>query len=103
MYWKALPLRPGRYKVDIAVKDVNGDRKGLWSRGIVVPEYSDDKLATSSLIVADVMEPVPTKDVSTGNSSSGSTKFVRAWPRPMASRRFQAESRPEGELLDASL
>jgi len=74
VYWKALPLRPGRYKVDIAVKDVNGDRKGLWSRGIVVPEYSDDKLSTSSLIVADVMEPVPTKDVSTGQFVIGLNK-----------------------------
>jgi GWxTD domain-containing protein len=66
VYWKAIPLRPGRYKIDIAVKDVNGDRKGVWSHGIQVPEYSDDKLSTSTLIVADVMEPVPTKDVSTG-------------------------------------
>ena len=74
IYWKALPLRPGRYKVEIAVKDVNGDRKGLWSRGIVVPEYSDDKLSTSSLIVADQMEAVPTKDVSTGNFVIGVTK-----------------------------
>jgi len=74
VYWKALPLRPGRYKVDIAVKDVNGDRKGVWSRGIVVPEYSDDKLSTSSLIVADVMEPVPTKDVSTGQFVIGLNK-----------------------------
>ena len=74
VYWKALPLRPGRYKVEIAVKDVNGDRKGVWSRGIVVPEYSDDKLATSSLIVADLMEPVPTKDVSTGNFVIGLNK-----------------------------
>ncbi|MGA2922318.1 MAG: GWxTD domain-containing protein [Candidatus Sulfotelmatobacter sp.] len=74
VYWKALPLRPGRYKIEIAVKDVNGDRKGLWSRGIVVPEYSDDKLATSSLIVADQMEAVPTKDVSTGNFVIGVTK-----------------------------
>ena len=74
VYWKALPLRPGRYKVEIAVKDVNGDRKGLWSRGIVVPEYSDDKLSTSTLIVADQMEPVPTKDVSTGNFVIGLTK-----------------------------
>jgi GWxTD domain-containing protein len=74
VYWKALPLRPGRYKVDIAVKDVNGDRKGLWSRGIVVPEYSDDKLSTSSLIVADVMEAVPTKDVSTGQFVIGLNK-----------------------------
>jgi GWxTD domain-containing protein len=74
VYWKALPLRPGRYKVDVAVKDVNGDRKGVWSRGIVVPEYSDDKLSNSSLIVADVMEPVPTKDVSTGQFVIGLNK-----------------------------
>ncbi len=74
IYWKALPLRPGRYKVEIAVKDVNGDRKGLWSRGIVVPEYADDKLSTSSLIVADVMEAVPTKDVSTGQFVIGLNK-----------------------------
>jgi GWxTD domain-containing protein len=74
VYWKALPLRPGRYKVEIAVKDVNGDRKGLWSRGIIVPEYADDKLSTSSLIVADVMEPVPTKDVSTGQFVIGLNK-----------------------------
>jgi GWxTD domain-containing protein len=74
VYWKALPLRPGRYKVEIAVKDVNGDRKGLWSRGIVVPEFSDDKLSTSTLIVADQMEAVPTKDVSTGNFVIGLTK-----------------------------
>jgi GWxTD domain-containing protein len=74
VYWKALPLRPGRYKIEIAVKDVNGDRKGLWSRGIVVPEYSDDKLSASSLIVADVMEAVPTKDVSTGSFVIGLNK-----------------------------
>ena len=74
VYWKALPLRPGRYKIEVAVKDVNGDRKGLWSRGIVVPEYSDDKLSTSSLIVADQMEAVPTKDVSTGSFVIGVTK-----------------------------
>jgi GWxTD domain-containing protein len=74
VYWKAIPLRPGRYKIDIAVKDVNGDRKGVWRRGIQVPEYSDDKLSTSSLIVADVMEAVPTKDVSTGNFVIGLNK-----------------------------
>jgi GWxTD domain-containing protein len=74
VYWKALPLRPGRYKLSIAVKDVNGDRKGVWSRSIIVPEYSDDKLATSSLIVADEMEPVPTKAIGTGNFVIGATK-----------------------------
>jgi GWxTD domain-containing protein len=75
VYWKALPLRPGRYKLAIAVKDVNGDRKGVWTRGIVVPEYSDDKLSTSTLIVADQMEPVPTKTIGTGSFVIGTMKI----------------------------
>jgi GWxTD domain-containing protein len=74
VYWKALPLRPGRYKLYIAVKDVNGDRKGIWSRSIMVPEYSEDKLATSSLIVADQMEPVPTKAIGSGSFVIGTMK-----------------------------
>ena len=74
VYWKAIPLRPGRYKLYVAVKDVNGDRKGVWSRSIVVPEFSDDKLATSTLIVADQMEPVPTKEIGTGSFVIGTTK-----------------------------
>jgi GWxTD domain-containing protein len=74
VYWKALPLRPGRYRVDLVVKDVNGDRMGTWSRGIMVPEYSEDKLATSSLILSDEMEKVPNRDVGTGNFVIGTTK-----------------------------
>jgi GWxTD domain-containing protein len=74
VYYKAVPLRPGRYKLYVAVKDVNGDRKGVWSRSIVVPEFSDDKLSNSSLIVADQMEPVPTKAIGTGNFVIGTTK-----------------------------
>ncbi len=75
VYWKALPLRAGRYKLNIAVKDVNGDRKGVWSRSVVVPEFSDDKLATSTLIVADDMEPVPTKAIGTGMFVIGTMKI----------------------------
>ncbi len=74
LYWKALPLRPGRYRLDVVVKDVNGDRTGTWSRGIVVPEYSDDKLATSTLILADDMQPVPTRNIGTGMFVIGTTK-----------------------------
>jgi GWxTD domain-containing protein len=74
IYWKAIPLRPGRYRLDVVVKDVNGDREGTWSRGIMVPDYSDDRLETSSLIVADVMEPVAAKNVGTGSFVIGATK-----------------------------
>ncbi len=74
VYWKALPLRPGRYRFDIVVKDVNGDRSGSWSRGVQVPDYAEDKLASSSLIVADNMEPVAAKNVGTGMFVIGTTK-----------------------------
>jgi GWxTD domain-containing protein len=74
VYWKAMPLRPGHYKLYIAVKDVNGDRKGVYSRSVTVPEYSEDKLATSSLIVADQMEKVPTTQIGSGNFVIGTMK-----------------------------
>ncbi|HYE24294.1 MAG TPA: GWxTD domain-containing protein [Clostridia bacterium] len=74
IYWKALPLRPGRYRIDIVLKDVHGDRKGTWSKGIYVPEYSEDKLASSTLILADLMERVSAKSVGAGNFVIGNTK-----------------------------
>ena|SRR5919198_133508 len=74
VYWKALPLRSGRYRLDVVLKDVNGDRVGSWSRGIMVPEFSDDRLAVSSLILADDMQKVPTKNVGTGSFVLGDTK-----------------------------
>jgi GWxTD domain-containing protein len=74
LYWKALPLRPGRYRFDIVVKDVNGDRVGTWSHGVQVPDFSDDRLSSSSLILADQMEPVPSKNVGTGSFVIGTTK-----------------------------
>ena len=76
VYWKALPLRisQNRYRLDIAVKDVNGDRKGDWSHAIQIPDFSEDKLSSSTLIIADQMEPVPTKNVGTGSFVIGTTK-----------------------------
>ncbi len=74
VYQKALPLRPGRYRLDIVVNDVNGDRKGTWSKSLIVPDFSDDRLDASSLIVADVMEPVASKNVGTGSFVIGSMK-----------------------------
>ena len=74
VYWKALPLRPGLYKVDIVIKDVNSpDHIGTWRRSVNVPKYDDDQLAHSSLILADQMYRVPSKDVGAGNFVIGNT------------------------------
>jgi GWxTD domain-containing protein len=75
VYWKAMPLRPGKYRMDVVVKDVNGDRVGTWQRSFDVPNMGDDAgLITSSLILADQMERVPAKSIGTGNFVLGSTK-----------------------------
>ena len=74
IYWKALPLRPGLYRMDIVVKDVNGDRVGTWNNRLPVPNFEDDRLSASSLILADQMEPVPAKTIGTGNFVIGAMK-----------------------------
>lgn len=76
VYWKALPLRPGLYKAVIVIKDVNNpDHVGRWVRSINVPRYDDDHLAASSLILADTMERVPSKDIGAGNFVIGNTRI----------------------------
>ena len=74
LYWKALPMRPGLYRLDVVVKDVNGDKTGIFSRSYTVPDYGDEKLTSSTLILADQMEPVPAREVGTGNFVIGTNK-----------------------------
>lgn len=76
IYWKALPLLPGLYRLDIAIKDVNNpDHVGVYGRGINVPTYHDEKLATSSLILADAMTPVDSHSIGAGNCVIANTKI----------------------------
>jgi GWxTD domain-containing protein len=93
IYWKALPLRPGLYRLDVVVKDVNGDRVGTWNNRLPVPNFDDDRLAASSLILADQMEPVPAKTIGTGNFVIGDMKVrprVAAGPdKPAVFKRGQ--------------
>ena len=81
LYWKALPMRPGLYRLDVVVKDVNGDKTGIYSRSYTVPDFGDEKLTSSTLILADQMEPVPAREVGTGNFVIGTNK-VRPKVRP---------------------
>jgi GWxTD domain-containing protein len=77
VYWKALPLRAGHYRLDIVIKDVNNpDHIGTYARSFIVPEYDDTKLASSSLILADKMRQVPSKDIGTGEFVIGNT-YIR--------------------------
>jgi len=77
VYWKALPLVPGLYRLDIAIKDVNNpDHIGYYGRGIEVPVYHDEKLGASSLILADEMHAVSSREIGNGSFIIGG-EFVR--------------------------
>ena len=85
VYWKAFPMRPGHYRLDIVVKDVNGDKLGTLGQSVMVPEFSEDKLATSTLILADVLQPVPSREVGSGDFVLGTNK-VRPKVAPSAGK-----------------
>jgi GWxTD domain-containing protein len=74
IYQKAVPLRPGLYKLDLVIKDVNSGNVGVVNTRLAVSPIPDDKLEASSLILADQMEPVSSKDVGIGQFVLGSTK-----------------------------
>jgi GWxTD domain-containing protein len=77
VYWVALPLPPGLYRLDIAIKDVNNpDHIGYYGRGIDVPVFNDEKLGASTLILADEMYTVSSREIGSGNFIIGNT-FVR--------------------------
>jgi GWxTD domain-containing protein len=77
IFQTALLLNPGMYKIDIVIKDVNNpDHIGRWTRAVNVPKYDDDTLGHSSLILADQMYRVPSKEIGSGSFVLGET-FVR--------------------------
>src|SRR5579859_1083007 len=74
IYQKAVPLRPGLYRLDIVIKDVKSGNVGVINTRLQVPRYDDDTLAASSLILADQLEHVPAKQIGTGQFVLGSSK-----------------------------
>jgi len=55
-YQKAVPLAPGTYKVDVIVRDVASGATGIRHVGFTVPRYDQQKLSTSTLVLAAKME-----------------------------------------------
>jgi GWxTD domain-containing protein len=74
IYQKAVPLRPGLYRLDIVIKDVNSGNVGAVNERLAVPRYDEEKLNASTLILADQIEHVPAKQIGTGQFVLGSSK-----------------------------
>src|SRR5437899_1913422 len=74
LYQKSIPLAPGMYRLNVVVKDIVGGNMNNYETALNVPHFDDEKLASSSLIFADVMEKVPTRSIGTGQFVVGSSK-----------------------------
>jgi len=74
IYQKSVPLRPGLYRLDLVIKDVQSGNVGVVNTRLAVPRYEDEKLEASSLILADQIEHVPAKQIGTGQFVIGSSK-----------------------------
>lgn len=55
-YAKAFILAPGRYRVDVWVRDVESGAAGVQHVGLHVPNFSSNKLSTSSIVLAAKLE-----------------------------------------------
>jgi GWxTD domain-containing protein len=88
VYQEVFPLRPGRYKLTLVLKDDLNGHLGSLEQAMVVPRYEEDKLATSSLILADLIQPLPTSQVGSGPFVIGGTKV-----RPSVNQTFTREQR----------
>jgi hypothetical protein len=78
IYQKLVPLRPGLYKIDIVLKDVSSGNLGVVNARLAVPNFPDDKLRASSLLLVDDIQHLPAKEVGLGQFVLGD---VKARPR----------------------
>ena len=55
-YARAFILDPGRYRVDVIVRDIQSGAAGMKQVGFVVPEFPTDRLSASSVVLAAKLE-----------------------------------------------
>jgi GWxTD domain-containing protein len=88
LFQEVIPLRPGRYKLSLVLKDELSGHVGFEELGMVVPNFSGDKLTYSSLILADQIMPLP------NNRVVSSPFWIGGWKvRPNVSNAFTRDQR----------
>ena len=85
VYQKSVPLRSGLYRLDLVIKDTTSGNLGVFNTAVRVPRFEDDKMDASSLILADQIEAVPTREIGRGEFVLNSYKV-----RPRLSKEFSS-------------
>lgn len=88
IYQESVPLAPGKYRLNVVAKDTVAGNMNIFELALDVPHFDDEKLASSSLILADTIEKLPTKSIGAGMFSIGDSKV-----RPRLGERFTREEK----------
>jgi GWxTD domain-containing protein len=91
-YARAFVLSPGRYRVDVIVRDTQSGAAGLKQVGFFVPEFPEDRLSASSVVLAAKLENMES-GAAVGPFVIGTTKVI-----PNLSRVFK-RNQPIGVYL----
>jgi hypothetical protein len=88
IYQKSIPLPPGTYRLNVVVKDIVGGNMNNYETALNVPHVDSDKLAASTIVLADLIEKVPTRSIGTGQFVIGTTKV-----RPRVTESFKRDEK----------
>jgi hypothetical protein len=88
IYQKSIPLAPGLYRLNVVAKDVVGGNMNNYEVALQVPRIDPEKLSSSSLVLADLIEKVPTRSIGTGQFVIGTSKV-----RPRVNDVFRREEK----------
>jgi GWxTD domain-containing protein len=88
IYNKTVPLMPGTYRLNVVCKDTVAGNIGTYEAAITVPRMDSEKLMASNIVLADLIEPVPTKSIGMGQFVIGSAKV-----RPRVDDVFKREEK----------
>ena len=88
LYQQSVPLAPGRYRLNIVAKDIVGGNINNFEIALDVPRFEEDRLASSSLILADTIEKLPTRSIGGSMFAIGDTKV-----RPRVGDRFKQDEK----------
>jgi len=86
IYSKTIPLAPGTYRLNVVAKDVVGNTINNFEMALNVPHYDEDQLGSSSVILADQLDRVPTKSIGAGQFVIRSSKV-----RPRVGETFKQD------------
>jgi GWxTD domain-containing protein len=88
LYQKTIPLMPGTYRLNVVAKDVVAGNLNNYEIALTVPRLDEDKLASSTLVLADLIEKVPTKSIGAGQFVIGDSKV-----RPRMGNAFKRDEK----------